>query len=145
MEVPPDWEFKQLFLDEFAAVAMSSAPKPFAFDSIRSHAILTLQHKLWPIVYMNSVRILLCTTTVSSNVAFCLTSPLPQIGLFLVAVPLIEGVMLHESLPSSDIKPIEYYKELPLVDMCVVCTNRQDRLFLANTLTSAITSHVGPS
>jgi len=60
MAVAPDWEFKQLFLDEFATVATSSAPKPFAFDSIRSQALLTLQERLWPVVYMNAVRLSRC-------------------------------------------------------------------------------------
>lgn len=52
----PDWEFKQVFLDAFARSATETAPTHNAFDTIRSKSILTLQERLWPAVYLNSVR-----------------------------------------------------------------------------------------
>jgi hypothetical protein len=61
--VAPDWEFKQLFLDEFAKVATTREPNLNAFDAIRSQALLTLQEKLWPVVYMNTVRFSLDTSS----------------------------------------------------------------------------------
>ena len=56
--VAPDWEFKQLFLDEFAKVATTSTPNANAFSAVRSHVILTLQENLWPVVYLNAVRLI---------------------------------------------------------------------------------------
>lgn len=64
--VAPDWEFKQLFLDEFARVATTSTPNPNAFEAVRAQAILTLQGKLWPVVYLNAVRLSLTCLALSA-------------------------------------------------------------------------------
>jgi hypothetical protein len=113
--VAPDWEFKQLFLDGFAQAATSSVPSHNAFDAVRAHSILTIQEKLWPIVYLNTVRIISPHETerrvLSDQLCFL------QIGTFLVAVPLIEGVISHTPEFSSDFGSIESYKQLPLIDM----------------------------
>jgi hypothetical protein len=96
--VQPDWEFKQLYLDEFSKQSTSCETKTNAFEAIRAQAILTLQEKLWPVVYMNSI------------------------GLYLVAVPLIEGVILHTPSPSSSFHSIEFYQQQPLADLPFITT-----------------------
>lgn len=40
-----------------------------------------------------------------------------QIGLYLVAVPLIEGVIHHSPTNSNQFESIEYYQQLPLTDL----------------------------
>lgn len=77
LPVAPDWEFKQLFLDEFAKVATTSTPNANAFEAVRSQAILTLQDKVWPVVYLNAVRFIAPFTPLGEPTRAILTTAPP--------------------------------------------------------------------
>lgn len=77
--VAPDWEFKQFFLDEFSRAETTREINLNSFATIRSQAILTLQEKLWPVVYTNSVRFFAYYIVLESKKDIFLTFQFPSL------------------------------------------------------------------